>query len=217
MKFLRIEKSSFKCMVTAEDLQFIGCTFADIVKDQAKLASLLDMVIEEATDEIGYVIDSTRVVVKFQLVDNVSAVITVSSCNEDKGLPELPLWLPQMPGSLLETDMQYINQPDIPNGLIKNKIIFCFESFKDLEGYAAACPFATGIFNSVYKDDANDVYYLCFDTDGISPNDIDVVCSFTLEYARQYPCWDNFYEYCNEHFTCLLKANAIEKLAEFAV
>ena len=155
--------------------------------------------------------------VKFQLVDNVSAVITVSSCDENKFFSEMPSWLSQVPGSLLETDMQDINQPDIPDSFAENKIIFCFESFKDLEGYAAAYPFATDIFNSVYKDDANDVYYLCFDTDGISPNDIDVVCSFTLEYARQYPCWNNFYEYCNEHFTCLLKANAIEKLAEFAV
>ncbi|MCI9077568.1 MAG: adaptor protein MecA [Lachnospiraceae bacterium] len=217
MKFLRIGEDSFKCMVTLEDLQPIGCTFTDIIKDQAGLQSLLDMVIEEAEDKIGYVIDSTRVVVNLQLVDSSSAVVTVSSCNEDKDFPELPPLLSQVPDSLLGNAVQDTRQSDAPDSFAENKIIFCFESFKNLEGYAAAYPFATGIFNSVYKDDAKGVYYLCFETSGINPGDVDVVCSFTLEYARQCPYWDNFYEYCNEHFTCLLKANAIEKLAEFAV
>ena len=73
------------------------------------------------------------------------------------------------------------------------------------------------VVNTVYKDDANGIYYLCFDIGSMSLTEIDDMLSFTLEYARQCSGWYNFYRYCEEHFTCLVKSNALEKIAEFAV
>ena len=217
MQFLKVDENTFQCMVTTEDLQFAGMQIIDIITDKDKLSGLLFAVLQEAKQEIGFNTDSQGIMVSFHLVDAGSVVLTFHICEEDAVCSGMLQEVSQMPGNTLTTATGDICGSSSPYGYSGNKIIFCFKSFKDLERYASAYPFDMSVVNTVYKDDANGIYYLCFDIGNASPGEIDEMLFFTLEYAGHCSGWDNFHRYCDEHFTCLIKSNALEKIAEFAV
>ena len=218
MQFLKVDENTFQCMVTTEDLQFAGMQIIDIITDKDKLSGLLFTVLQEAEQEIGFSTDSQGIMVSFRLVDAGSAVLTFHTCEEDAVCDGCYKKFPHpMPGNTLTTAMRDICRSSSTYRCTGNEIIFCFKSFKDLERYASAYPFDMSVVNTVYKDDANGIYYLCFDIGNASPGEIDEMLFFTLEYAGHCSGWDNFHRYCDEHFTCLIKSNALEKIAEFAV
>lgn len=217
MQFLKVDESTFQCMVTTEDLQYDGMQIIDIITDKDKLSGLLFAVLQEAEQEIGFSTDSREIMVSFRLVDAGSAVLTFHTCEEDAVCDGMLQEFPQMPGNTLTTAVGDVCRSSSTYRCTGNEIIFCFKSFKNLERYASAYPFDMSVVNTVYKDDAIGVYYLCFDIGSISLAEVDRMLSFTLEYAEQCNRWDNFHKYYDEHFTCLIKSNALEKIAEFAV
>jgi len=217
MQFLKVDESTFQCMVTTEDLQYHGMQIIDIITDKDKLSGLLFAVLQEAEQEIGFSTDSRGIMVSFRLVDAGSAVLTFHTCEEDAVCDGMLQEFPQMPGNTLTTAVGDVCRSSSTYRCTGNEIIFCFKSFKNLERYASAYPFDMSVVNTVYKDDANGIYYLCFDIGNASPGEIDEMLFFTLEYAGHCSGWDNFHRYCDEHFTCLIKLNALEKIAKFAV
>ncbi len=168
MQFLKVDENTFQCVVTTEDLQFAGMQVIDIITDQDKLSGLLFAVLQEAEQEIGFSTDSRGIMVSFRIVDAGSAVLQE---------------FPQMPGNTLTTAVGDVCRSSSTYRCTGNEIIFCFKSFKNLERYASAYPFDMSVVNTVYKDDANGVYYLCFDIGSMSLTEIDDMLSFTLEYA----------------------------------
>lgn len=217
MQFLKVDENTFQCMVTTKDLQFAGMQFIDIITDKDKLSGLLFAVLQEAEQEIGFSTDSQGIMVSFRLVDAGSAVLTFHTCEEDAVCDRLLQEDFIVPGNTLTTADGDICGSSNTYRCAGNEIIFCFKSFKSLERYASAYPFDMSVVNTVYKDDANGIYYLCFNIGSMSLAEIDAMLSFTFEYARQCSGWYNFHRYCDEHFTCLVKSNALEKIAEFAV
>lgn len=216
MQFLKIDENAFQCIVTTEDLQYDGMQIIDIITDKDKLSGLLFAVIQEAEQEIGFSAGTKGIMVSFRLVDAGSAVLTFHTC-EGGAACDIPSQVFPVPDTALVTDAVDTCQHSSPNSCEEHEIIFCFKSFKNLERYASAYPFDMSVVNTVYKDDANGIYYLCFDIGSMGLTEIDEMLFFTLEYARQCGGWDNFHKYCDEHFTCLVKSNALEKIAEFAV
>lgn len=216
MQFLKIDENVFQCMVTEEDFKSIGSTIVETITDKDKLSAFLSAVLIEAEHEIGYSAGN-GVMVAFRPVTNGSVVLTVCACDEEGGCVERLQEVSSMFNTGFGDDGTDICQHASPDSCAEDELIFCFKSFKDLEGYAKAFPFDMAVSNTVYKDDSNDVYYLCFGTSGIDFEELDRIRLFTYEYAEQCNGRDNFRRYCDEHFTCLIASNALEKLVRFAV
>lgn len=216
MQFRQVGDDAFQCMVTEEDFRSIGSTIVEVITDKDKLSALLSAVLIEAEHEIGYSAGN-GVMAAFRPVTNGSVVLTVCACDEKGACAERLQEVSSIADTGFSDDSADICQHSSPNSCAEDELIFCFKSFKDLEGYAKAFPFDMAVSNTVYKDDSNDVYYLCFDTSGMDFEELGGICFFTCEYAGQCSGWNNFRRYCDEHFICLIESNALEKLAEFAV
>lgn len=217
MQFRKVDENTFQCMVTTEDLQFAGMQIIDIITDKDKLSGLLFAVLQEAEQEIGFSAGGQGIMVSFRLNGAGSVVLTFHICEDGDACDGLLQEDFTVPGTILTTASEGMCKSSGTYRCTGNEMIFCFKSFKDLERYAFAYPFDTSVVNTVYKDDANDIYYLCFDIGSMNPGKIDGMLFFTLEYAVPCSGWNNFHRYCDEHFTCLIKSNALEKISEFAV
>ncbi|MCI9077583.1 MAG: adaptor protein MecA [Lachnospiraceae bacterium] len=211
MQFWKVDENTFQCMVTTEDLQSAGMQIIDIITDKDKLSGLLFAVLQEAEQEIGYNAGTHGIIVSFCLVNAGSVVLTFHTCEEGAVCDRMLQKVSPVPGNTLTAAAGDIYGYSSMYRCTENEMIFCFKSFKDLERYASAYPFDTSVVNTVYKDDANGIYYLCFDIGSMNPGEIDVMLFFTLEYAVPCSGWNNFHRYCDEHFTCLIKSNALEK------
>lgn len=216
MQFLKFDESAFQCMLTEEDFRSIGSTIVEVIADKDKLSASLSAVLVEAEHEIGYSAGN-GVMVAFRPAADGAVVLTVCACNEKEVCAERMQEVSSMADIGFGDNGTDICQHTSPDSCAEDELIFCFKSFKDLEGYAKAFPFDMAVSNTVYEDDSNDVYYLCFGTSGIDFEELDRIRLFTYEYAEQCNGRDNFRRYCDEHFICLIESNALEKLAEFAV
>lgn len=213
MQFWRIDEGIFQCIVTMDDLQLFGGTFNTIIGDGEKMTLLVSEILQEAKQQIDFSVDVTRVLVYLQLLDDTTAILTIIDCENEVAEQFLPMFNHDSSEITNYNACQFANQ----DCTLESEIIFRFKSFKSLEGYAKAYPFDIDVDSNVFKDEANGAYYLCFDVGSMNPEEVYKIRSFTIEFAEQCDGWNGFHKYCDEHFKCLIKSNALAKLAEFAV
>lgn len=54
MEFIRIDENTVRCIVTEEDMQEYDVEIDDFLKNRSKVQEFLHLIVEKASDEIGY-------------------------------------------------------------------------------------------------------------------------------------------------------------------
>ena len=93
--------------------------------------------------------------------------------------------------------------------------VFCFDSLHNVEVFAESVCIDKHISSKLYKDTANEKYYLFIKKGKLKFDEYMKLCRQLTEYAKL--CSQQLYieQYCKEHFECLISKDAIKILKEY--
>lgn len=92
--------------------------------------------------------------------------------------------------------------------------IYRFQNFAALERLSVVLRNVYFGSNTLYKDGVNSVYYLVVNKSGHSPEEFNRICNILTEYGVRENASSSREAYFMEHFTPMIKENALQVLSE---
>ena len=205
MKFKKISDNKFQCILYKEDMKNYNISIEDFMhNDAAKIHELLDIVIEEAYEQIG--IDMDGSVMSLQLVPqpNQSLLLTVSGRKEEGGM------------GLMENGANEITSFLNDMVRIATEAMFGFSSMDGVEEFCCAMPELSGISSALYRSD--DGMYMLVSEKGTASEDMYAAFLMKLsEFAETFSSIDTDIIRMKEHSRIMIKKDAVRKIREYCV
>ncbi|MBQ7429573.1 MAG: adaptor protein MecA [Butyrivibrio sp.] len=109
-----------------------------------------------------------------------------------------------------KTGSKKANSPVEPD----SNSMYEFASIHDITKFAAVVSNNFNIRNTLFKDSADGSYFLMLYRDGLDDDAYDKLCSLLSEYGSQLYISAATDTYLNEHFSVVIKDNAVQTLAK---
>ena len=213
MKFRKIDDLKFQVYLNKDDMKNFNVSIDDFLQNDAeKIHALLDIVMEEAYEQIG--VDMDGVVMSLQLVPqpNHSMLLTVSGKKDGEKKNPSELKFKRRTAIKDSSSVAYDKAALTEN--MKKLIMFSFDSLQDVEEFCAGIKSAWGIKSSLYKDE-DGYYYLVVQNSRISDEKYSKFLSKLLEYASLEIVGDLSVSYVTEHLDVLIANNAIGNMKKY--
>lgn len=107
-------------------------------------------------------------------------------------------------------------QPSVPTpeAAIEITRIYSFHSLSEVSLFAEAAVHMHPGTSALYKNEQTGLFYMVLQKRDTSPEDFNRLCNLATEYGTREPVTYATDAYYREHYTCIVKENAIQILAE---
>ncbi len=217
MKFKKISDNKFQCILYKEDMKNYNISIEDFMhNDATKIHELLDIVIEEAYEQIGVDMDGS--VMSLQLVPqpNQSLLLTVSGRKEDGGLGVMDKGVNEISSYI--NDMLREDE-EIEKALetaIETEAMSGFSSMDGVEDFCFSVPEIKGISSMLFKSD-NGLYYIVSEKKSASEDKYAGFLMKLMEYADTFSADEMDIIRMKEHASVIIKKDAVSKIKEYCV
>ncbi|MFA9466713.1 MAG: adaptor protein MecA [Velocimicrobium sp.] len=210
MEFSRLDNDTIRCVLTEADMKEHGIELEDFFKNKEKIQSFFEEIVEEAKKQVSY--QSTSGILAVQVMplpENGLAIIF--SENQDNEFDGIIKNIKDMVGDLKQNTISV--QKNKKQSQIR---IFAFTSLEHIEMFAQTIPLDKKIKSQLYKSEKENRFYLVLEKGRISAKLFNAVCERAIEFAEFVSDDSNLIPYFEEHFSCLIKRNAISNMAIIA-
>ncbi len=234
MTFKRIDESTIRCIVTEEDMEENGLELDDFFTQSDKAQDFLREIVEQASEEVGY--DSGQGMVSLQIVPlpNHALAITFSEAESKewhemmeniKGIIEDVKERVREKGTLQDGDAPEnqgaVSAVTIPADKEKRgkeetekSRLFAFVTLRFAIQYAKTVQEKGAVHSTLYKDTANNVFYMTIEKGRLSTHKYNVLCSNATEFATYIPDGQRILDYLKERGEVLVENRAVKVLAK---
>ena len=232
MKFTRIDKNTIRAIVTQEDMQEHGIKIEDFFKDQSKVQDFLRIIVEKASEEIGY--ESKQGIMSMQVtpLSQGSLCITFSE-NDESSIESMLRHIKDAIDGIEEMEEtedltaetfaadQLMNAPkkdktdadkkkkETPKQMLR---IFRFQTLSQVETFCEAVPFEKMMKSDLVKDEREGGYYLILEKARLSVKNFNAVCEMATEFSKFVSDRPARAAYLKEHGTKMIEKKAISVL-----
>ena len=214
MKFKKIDDTKLQCILYQEDMFNYNITMEDFMgNDPAKIHELLDIVIEEAYQQIGVDMDGT--VMSLQLVPqpNQSLLLTISgSRGNDTGHHSHSI--ESFSAAFGVADNKEKQDMDIVKQAMDLAIMFKFQNMEDVEDFCMTAPARRGLDSALYKGEDGS-YYMLIERTTLSEARFISFITNILEYSELYSSGTAAVAAVREHCDVLVGKNAINTVKRY--
>lgn len=218
-----MDEKTVKCFLTNEELEEYEIDYKDFVMRSEKAKEVVQEIIEQATEEVGYKPPKFAFDLQIMMVPDQGLVLTFSEKDPDvKDSEQLIECLKEMKRILQKTreateqiapakpeknaekpvKQEPVNRPEYA--------VFVFSSLCNVMNYAAALPANLRVDSELYE--MNGYYYLCLRRGHAAYERYSKACIQALEFAGLYTAEESRIMQLKEHGTCLIAEKAIKKL-----
>lgn len=220
MEFIRIDENTVRCIVTEEDMQEYDVEIDDFLKNRSKVQEFLHLIVEKASDEIGYEPKDGMLAMQIMMLPKNRLAITFSENMEENG--DLSDLIQQVAGATVEkaaslkelldekTESRMDEEKKPERKLPVQMEIFSFECMDDFGGFCAVISDKLTVKSSLYKDNKGKKYYAILEKGRLSKANYSVVCRAASEYGRHISDRQIRRAYIEEHCSCLLPQRAVK-------
>lgn len=231
MTFKRIDESTIRCIVTEEDMEENGLELDDFFTQSDKAQDFLREVVEQASEEVGY--DSGQGMVSLQIMPlpNHGLAITFSESESKewqdvmeniKGIIEDVRERVKEKGTLQDGDApekeKEVSAVMIPADKGKREIekirLFAFVNLRFAIQYAKTVQEKGAVRSTLYKDKANNIFYMTLEKGRLSTHKYNVLCSNATEFATYMVDGQRILDYLKEQGEILVENRAVKVLAK---
>ena len=234
MTFKRIDESTIRCIVTEEDMEENGLELDDFFTQSDKAQDFLREVVEQASEEVGY--DSGQGMVSLQIVPlpNHGLAITFSESESKewhdvmeniKGIIEDVKERVKEKGILQDGDApekeEEVSAVTIPADKankgkreIEKVRLFAFVNLRFAIQYAKTVQEKGAVRSTLYKDKANNIFYMTLEKGRLSTHKYNVLCSNATEFATYMVDGQRILDYLKEQGEILVENRAVKVLAK---
>lgn len=234
MTFKRIDESTIRCIVTEEDMEENGLELDDFFTQSDKAQDFLREVVEQASEEVGY--DSGQGMVSLQIMPlpNHGLAITFSESESKewhdvmeniKGIIEDVKERVKEKGTLQDGDApekeEKVSAVTIPADKankgkreIEKVRLFAFVNLRFAIQYAKTVQEKGAVRSTLYKDKANNVFYMTLEKGRLSTHKYNVLCSNATEFATYMVDGQRILDYLKEQGEILVENRAVKVLAK---
>lgn len=239
MRIERVDDKTIKCFLSNEELEEYEITYKDFVLRSTKAREVIEEIIEQAQEEVGYRPPSFAFELQIMVLPDQGMILTFSEKGPEDIEPgkELMECLKQVKNILEqkrgkkeavlgEKDEAQASQEAQPEGgkegdgasekadgeEQKNATIamFSFSHLRDIYNYVGTLPAELAICSILYE--LNGQYYLYLENTGEPYETYSRMCVNALEFGVLYAADEEKMEYVREHGTCLIREDAVQKL-----
>lgn len=220
MEFIRIDENTVRCIVTEEDMQEYNVEIDDFLKNKSKVQEFLHLIVEKASDEIGYEPKDGLLAMQIMMLPKNRLAITFSEKMEENG--DLTDLIQQVAGATLEKagSLKELFEEEPEKEIIPEKKpvkktatqmhIFAFANMSDFEGFCSVISDKLTVKSSLYKDEHEKCYYAILEKGRLSKINYSAVCRAASEYGRPVSDRQARRAFIEEHCSCILAQRAVK-------
>lgn len=236
MKIEKLSETQIRCTLTRADLADRQLHLSELAYGSEKARSLFHDMMQRAAAEFGFEADNTPLMIEAVPVNSDSIVLIITKVDDPEELDSRfskfapspagegeispAPFLSKLNGSGFlekETESEEMSHP-VSSGEENDSsspLIRLF-SFGNMEAIVAAAKVITPLYrgqSTLYKDTAEGVYLLSLTRDPHSVEDFNRICNMLSEYGSQERANGAIFAFLMEHFSPILKGNALETLS----
>ena len=223
MEFIRIDETTVRCIVTEDDMREYDVEIDDFLKNRSKVQDFLHIIVERATDEVGYEPKDGLLAMQIMMLPRNRLAITFSEKMDSSN--DLDDIIQQVAGATIEKvsslkelfEEELTEKPEEKNKEnVKKKVvkplvqIFEFQSLADFEQFCNVLSDKHLGKSSLYKDVKSKLYYGVFEKGRLSKVNFNFVCRTASEYGRFLSDKQERRAYIEEHMDCLIAGKAVK-------
>ena len=220
MKIERVDEKTVKCFLSNEELEEYEIDYKDFVMRSEKAKEVVQEIIEQATEEVGYTPPRFAFDLQIMMVPDQGLVLTFSDKDPDiNDSSQLIECLKEMKRFLQKT--REATEQAAPAGPQNEaaeqqtsarleEAVFIFSSLRNVMSYAAALPGNLRVESALYR--CGDYYCLYLQRGHAAYERYSRACIQALEFAALCAADENRILQLKEHGTCLIAEKAIKKL-----
>lgn len=237
MKFERVDDKTVRCFLSNEELEEYQITYKDFIFRSDKAREVVEDIIEQAVEEVGYQPPKFALDLQIMLVPEQGMVLTFSEKSpedlanalddlsklglqgkaldpEGKGLfsgKELFECLKEVKNILEKKGKNGPESaPKTPGNQPNEYAVFAFENLRDICQFAKVLPTNLRVKSELYELDHT--YFLFLEKGSASYERYSRTCIRALEYGVLYTAERISGEHLKEQGTCLISERAVQKL-----
>lgn len=219
MKFIRLDKATVRCILTAEDMEEYNLDITDFIEQNEEAAEFINILLEKASSEVGRVAESGMATLGVAEMPGGNLVITISDSDaslEDfigsslkEKFDSLLKKLSQS-GQKYEGERNELNADEVINNLIKDKnsSILSFKSLDDIGAFANSINYGRHIKSDIYK--VNNYYILIIYRAKMAESSYVGVCFSAFDFGAVLREQDTFKDIIDEHGQILIRDKALQ-------
>lgn len=220
MKFIRLDKGTVKCILTAEEMKEYDLDINDFIEQNEEATDFINILLEKASREVGRIVQSGMATLGVMEMPggNLSITISDATTNVEEAVNEN---LKEKFESLLkriaesgrhypEEDKESVSTSDIINNLIQDKssTMISFKSLGNIEEFASSITYGRRIKSDIYK--VNGKYILIIYRNKMAEESYVKVCFSSLEFGGTLKESDTFKYILEEHGKLLIEGKALQ-------
>ena len=235
MRIERVDDRTVRCFLSNEELEEYDIDYKDFVTRSEKAKEIVQEIIEQATEEVGYKPPKFAFDLQIMMVPDEGLVLTFSDKDPDvSDTGQFLECLKEMKRILQKTREATEQaasgqgkpaeeaQPDAEGAKAKktqteqqqnarpSEAVFVFSSLRNVMNYAAGLPGNLRVESTLYETD--DFYFLHLMKGHASYERYSRACIQALEFAALYTADENRIMQLKEQASCLIPEKALKKL-----
>lgn len=229
MKIERIDERTVKCFLTNEELDEYDITYKDFVVRSDKARVVVEEIIEQAEEEVGYQAPAFAFDLQVMLLPDKGMVLTFSEKEPEEGgvKEEFMECLKEMKQALLDTKKKLekpgtvtveTGDPGQDEAAAQEekeshpmtRAVFAFYDMHHLLNYAKSLPKNLRVKSALYQ--MGGLYYLYLEKGGAAYERYSRACVQAVEFSRLYTAEENRMLHLEEHAELLIAEQALKKL-----
>lgn len=214
MKIERVDENTVKCFLSNDELQEMEITYKDFVTRTEKAKELVDRIIEQAAEEVGYKPPQLAFDMQIMVLPEKGMVLTFSEKmpEEVKNNPSLMKYLEEMKKILDGHPVENKEGEPQQTPQIPETVVFCFSSMLKLAAYARILPANLRIKTKLYK--YNGYYYLYMNKGAASYERYSRACIHAMEYGAIFSAREESVDLLEEHGQVIIPEKVIQQLSK---
>lgn len=224
MRIERVDEKTVKCFLSNEELEEYEIDYKDFVMRSEKAKEVVQEIIEQATEEVGYKPPKFAFDLQIMMVPDQGLVLTFSERDPDvRDGEQLIECLKEMKRILQKTkdiagqipveakttgETEKTENRETP--VRPDYAVFVFSSLRNVMDYAAALPANLRVDSELYELEG--LYYLYLGKGHASYERYSRACIQALEFAALYTAEESRVLQLKEHSICLIAEKAVRKL-----
>lgn len=231
MTFQKLDDNTVRCILSQEDMDEHGLKLEDFFTNKDKARSFLEGVVKQACDEVGYEASGDTLAMQVMPLPHNGLAITFSERCENPIQNMLEQIKADIAGITTEEVDQWLEEAAQEETVAKKEKkkkgekkkgkktffrVYRFERFEDLEQFCASVSEDINVKSQLYKDADNGKYYLIIEKGRLSVKNLERICYDATDFSTLISKQESYIAYCREHYTCMIKKNAIKILRGLA-
>lgn len=223
MKIERVDDKTVKCFLSNEELEEYEIDYKDFIMRSEKAKELVQEIIEQATQEVGYKPPKFAFDLQIMMVPDHGLVLTFSEKDpldnlEARDGEQLVECLNEMK-KILQKSKEKLQQAGEEKPIAKNReqgvprpdfAIFAFCSLGRVMEYARVLPATLRVQSALYEMDG--IYYLYMHKGAASYERYSRACIQAMEFGSLFSAEEDRVLHLQEYGQCLIAEKALKKL-----